>query len=165
MEIIDRITYHGVITSIRNNVDDKFIWFDIKQDNIIKKDGKVINNPSFFSARIYKEYKDLIVIHEEVYVKGIPGGYIDKKGIKQNYIHVDVINDVKVKNELIENNTISYDSDGVMLWNGKRCESTPLSKKEEEEIDKLIKEVIGVDRSWYIAFLSLLWYILINLSI
>ena len=165
MEIIDRITYHGVITSIRNNVDDKFIWFDIKQDNIIKKDGKVINNPSFFSARIYKEYKDLIVIHEEIYVKGIPGGYIDKKGIKQNYIHVDVINDVKVKNELIENNTISYDSDGVMLWNGKRCESTPLSKKEEEKIDKLIKEVIGVDRSWYIAFLSLLWYILINLSI
>jgi hypothetical protein len=147
MEIIDRITYHGVITSIRNNVDDKFIWFDIKQDNIIKKDGKVINNPSFFSARIYKEYKDLIVLHEEIYVKGIPGGYIDKKGIKQNYIHVDVINDVKVKNELIENNTISYDSDGVMLWNGKRCESTPLSKKEEEEIDKLIKEVIGVDRS------------------
>lgn len=147
MEIIDRITYHGVITSIRDNIDDKFIWFDIKQDNIIKKDGKVINNPSFFSARIYKEYKDLIVIHEEVYVKGIPGGYIDKKGIKQNYIHVDVINDVKVKNELIENNTISYDSDGVMLWNGKRCESTPLSKKEEEKIDKLIKEVIGVDRS------------------
>ena len=147
MEIIDRITYHGVITSIRNNVDDKFIWFDIKQDNIIKKDGKVINNPSFFSARIYKEYKDLIVLHEEVYVKGIPGGYIDKKGIKQNYIHVDVINDVKVKNELIENNTISYDSDGVMLWNGKRCESTPLSKREEKEIDKLIKEVIGVDRS------------------
>lgn len=147
MEIIDRITYHGVITSIRDNIDDKFIWFDIKQDNIIKKDGKVINNPSFFSARIYKEYKDLIVIHEEIYVKGIPGGYIDKKGIKQNYIHVDVINDVKVKNELIENNTISYDSDGVMLWNGKRCESTPLSKKEEEEIDKLIKEVIGVDRS------------------
>ena len=98
MEIIDRITYHGVITSIRDNIDDKFIWFDIKQDNIIKKDGKVINNPSFFSARIYKEYKDLIVIHEEVYVKGIPGGYIDKKGIKQNYIHVEFINDVKVKN-------------------------------------------------------------------
>ena len=142
MEIIDRITYHGVITSKRDNVDDKFIWFDIKQDNIIKKDGKVINNPSFFSARIYKEYKNLIVLHEEIYVKGIPGGYVDKKGIKQNYIHVDVINDVKVKNDLIENNNISYDSDGVMLWNGKRCESTPLSKKEKNELDELIKSVI-----------------------
>ena len=142
MEIIDRITYHGVITSIRDNIDDKFIWFDIKQDNIIKKDGKVINNPSFFSARIYKEYKNLIVLHEEIYVKGIPGGYVDKKGIKQNYIHVDVINDVKVKNDLIENNNISYDSDGVMLWNGKRCESTPLSKKEKNELDELIKSVI-----------------------
>ena len=142
MEIIDRITYHGVITSKRDNVDDKFIWFDIKQDNIIKKDGKVINNPSFFSARIYKEYKNLIVLHEEIYVKGIPGGYVDKKGIKQNYIDVDVINDVKVKNDLIENNNISYDSDGVMLWNGKRCESTPLSKKEKNELDELIKSVI-----------------------
>ena len=145
MEIIDRITYHGVITSIRDNVDEKFIWFDIKQDNIIKKDGKVINNPSFFSARIYKEYKDLIKLHEEVYVKGIPGGYVDKKGIKQNYIHVDVIDDVKVKNELIENNIISYDTDGVMLWHGKRCEAIPMTKEEQEEIDKLIKEAIGDD--------------------
>lgn len=145
MEIIDRITYHGVITSIRDNVDEKFIWFDIKQDNIIKKDGKVINNPSFFSARIYKEYKDLIKLYEEVYVKGIPGGYVDKKGIKQNYIHVDVIDDIKVKNELIENNIISYDTDGVMLWHGKRCEAIPMSKEEQEEIDKLIKEAIGDD--------------------
>lgn len=142
MEIIDRITYYGVITSIRDNIDDKFIWFDIKKDNIIKKDGKVKNNPSFFSARIYKEYKDQIVLHEEIYVKGIPCGYVDKNGNRQNYIHVDVINDIKVKNELIENNTISYDSDGVMLWNGKRCESTPLSKEEEKELDELINSVI-----------------------
>lgn len=145
MEIYDRITYHGEIISIRDNVDDKFIWFDIKQDNVIKKDGKVINNPSFFSARIYKEYKDQLVLHEEICVKGIPSGYVDKKGNRQNYIHVDMINDIKVKNELIENNTISYDSDGVMLWHGKRCESTPMSKEEQEEIDKLIKECIGDD--------------------
>ena len=145
MKIIDRITYHGEITSIRDNIDNKFIWFDIKQDNIIKKDGKVINYPSFFSARIYKEYKDLIKLHEEVYVKGIPGGYVDKKGIKQNYIHVDVIDDVKVKNELIENNIISYDTDGVMLWHGKRCEAIPMSKEEQEEFDKLIKDAIGDD--------------------
>ena len=140
MEIIDRITYHGVIISIRDNVDEKFIWFDIKQDNIIKKDGKVINNPSFFSARIYKEYKDLIKLHEEVYVKGIPGGYVDKKGIKQNYIHVDVIDDVKVKNELIENNIISYDTDGVMLWHGKRCESIPPTEEELKEMEALLSE-------------------------
>lgn len=145
MEIYDRITYHGEIVSIRDNVDDKFIWFDIKQDNIIKKDGKVTNSPSFFSARIYKEYKDQLVLHEEIYVKGIPSGYVDKKGNRQNYIHVDMINDIKVKNELIENNTISYDSDGVMLWHGKRCESIPMSKEEQEEIDKLIKECIGDD--------------------
>lgn len=75
MKIIDRITYHGEITCIRDNIDNKFMWFDIKQDNIIKKDGKVINDPSFFSARIYKEFKNLIVLHDEIVVKGIPCGY------------------------------------------------------------------------------------------
>lgn len=143
MEIYDRITYHGEITSIRDNVDDKFIWFDIKQDNITKKDGKVINNPSFFSARIYKEFKDQLVLHEEIYVKGIPSGYVDKKGIRQNYIHVDTINDTKIKNDLIENKIIDYDTDGVMLWNGKRCESIPASKEEQEEMKRLIDEAIG----------------------
>ena len=143
MKIIDRITYHGEITSIRNNIDNKFIWFDIKQDNIINKDGKVINDPSFFSARIYKEFKNLIFLHDEIVVKGIPCGYVDKKGIRQNYIHVDTINDTKIKNDLIENKIIDYDTNGVMLWHGKRCESTPLSKKEEKELDELIKQCIG----------------------
>jgi len=32
---------------------------------------------------------------------------------------------------------MSYDVDGVMLWNGKRCEVKPSSKEEQEELDKI----------------------------
>lgn len=35
---------------------------------------------------------------------------------------------------------ISYDTDGVMLWNGKRCESEPCSDEELKELEELLKE-------------------------
>lgn len=131
----DIITYHGKIVSIRDNVDERYIWFDIMQDNISKdKDGIMKNYPSFFSARIYKEYKNILALNSEVYVKGIPKGYIDKKGLRQNYIHVNYIN-----NKLVSGK-ISYDTDGIMLWDGKRCESTSLSEEEKKEIDELLKD-------------------------
>ena len=135
MDNNDIITYHGKIVSIRDNVDERYVWFDIMQDNISKdKDGIMKNYPSFFSARIYKEYRNNLVLNSEVYVKGVPKGYIDKKGLRQNYIHVNYINNSFVSGK------ISYDKDGVMLWDGKRCESIPLSKKEKEEIDELLKD-------------------------
>ena len=94
-EIVDYIKYHGTITSIRNNVDKDYIWFDICQKEIYKdKNGVDRNNLSFFSARIYIEYsyKIDLKIGKDVYVEGIPKGYIDKKGYRQNYIHVLHIN-------------------------------------------------------------------------
>ncbi len=39
--------------------------------------------------------------------------------------------------------TIGYNIDGVMLWHGKRCESIPASKEEQEEIEQLIREIAG----------------------
>ena len=31
---------------------------------------------------------------------------------------------------------IRYDPDGVMVWNGKRCEAVPMSDEEQKEVDK-----------------------------
>ena len=57
MEIQDYILVHGKIINIKNNVDDKYIWFDISKDEYYKdKDGHMKNNPSFFSTRISKIY-------------------------------------------------------------------------------------------------------------
>ena len=35
---------------------------------------------------------------------------------------------------------IRYDEDGVMVWNGKRCESVPPTKEELEEMEALLSE-------------------------
>ena len=143
MEIQDYILVHGIITSIKDNVDNKFIWFDIRKDEYYKdKDGKMKNNPSFFSVRVSKNMKYKLETNIEIIVKGIPKGFVDKNGYRQNYIHATEINGLET-NKYDE--IISYDTDGVMLWNGKRCESIPMSKEEQEEIDKLIKDCIGDD--------------------
>lgn len=143
MDIQDYILVHGIITSIKDNVDNKFIWFDIRKDEYYKdKDGKMKNNPSFFSVRVSKNMKYKLETNIEIIVKGIPKGFVDKNGYRQNYIHATEINGLET-NKYDE--IISYDTDGVMLWNGKRCESIPMSKEEQEEIDKLIKECIGED--------------------
>jgi hypothetical protein len=101
-ETVDYIKYHGVITSVRNNVDKDYIWFDICQKDEYKdKNGVDRNNLSFFSARIYIEYSYKIDLRvgKDVYVQGIPKGYIDKNGRRQNYIHVLDINGLEVNKE------------------------------------------------------------------
>ena len=35
---------------------------------------------------------------------------------------------------------ISYDTDGVMLWHGKRCESIPPTEEELKEMEDLLSE-------------------------
>ena len=35
---------------------------------------------------------------------------------------------------------ISYDTDGIMLWNGKRCESNSCGNEELNELEELLKE-------------------------
>lgn len=143
MNNTDSISYHGIITSIRDNIDSKYIWFDIcKYENYVDKDGIPKTNPSFFSARIYKQTKYALKLNDEVYVKGIPKGYVDKKGYRQNYIHVNEINNSSIHEDILDK-TISYDTDGVMLWHGKRCESIPASRDEQGEMEQLIKEIAG----------------------
>ena len=45
------------------------------------------------------------------------------------------------KNYKLENNDIpmiDYDTDGVMIWHGVRCESEPLSEEEQKEMADLL---------------------------
>ena len=142
MEIQDYILVHGKIINIKNNVDDKYIWFDISKDEYYKdKDGHMKNNLSFFSARISKilSNKYILDTNIEVVVKGIPKGFIDKKGYRQNYIHVTELNGCNL-NENIFEKIIDYDKDDVMLWHGKRCESSPYSDDEINELEELLRE-------------------------
>ena len=100
------------------------------------------NNPSFFSVRISKSisHKYTLNTNIEVVVKGIPKGYIDKNGYRQNYIHATEINGLDINRY---EDAISFDTDGTMLWHGKRCESKKLSKKELDELSKIISDITG----------------------
>ena len=126
-DLVDYIKYHGYITSIRDNVDKDYIWFDICQKETYKdKNGVDRNNLSFFSARIYIEYSYKIDLRvgKDVYVQRIPKGYIDKNGRRQNYIHVLDINGLEVNKEP------PLYRDGY--WNGKKI-PTEIEPIDDEE--------------------------------
>ena len=99
------------------------------------------NNPSFFSARISKILSNKYILDSniEVIVKGIPKGFIDKNGYRQNYIHVTELNGCNLNEDIFEK-IIDYDKDDVMLWHGKRCESNPYSDDEINELEELLRE-------------------------
>ena len=132
-DLVDYIKYHGYITNIRNNVDKDYIWFDICQKEFYKdKNGEDKYNLSFFSARMYTEYSHKIELQigKDIYVEGIPKGYVDKNGHRQNYIHVLKINEIVVNKE-----PPLYSDE---YWNGQKISNEEASPEEQAEIQKII---------------------------
>ena len=131
-ELIDYIKYHGVISNIRDKLDDSYVWIDICQKERFKdKNGMDRTNLSFFSARIYQEYfiKTNLKVGDEIYVIGIPKGYVDKNNLRQNYIHVLELNGIEIKKEPINK-----------YWNGQKIEIRPPTVNELKEFDELLKD-------------------------
>ena len=131
-ELIDYIKYHGVISNIRDKLDDSYVWIDICQKERFKdKNGMDRTNLSFFSARIYQEYfiKTNLKVGDEICVIGIPKGYVDKNNLRQNYIHVLELNGIEIKKEPINE-----------YWNGKKIEIRPPTIDELKEFDELLKD-------------------------
>lgn len=131
-ELIDYIKYHGVISNIRDKLDASYVWIDICQKEKFKdKNGMDRTNLSFFSARIYQEYfiKTNLKVGDEIYVIGIPKGYVDKNNLRQNYIHVLELNGIEIKREPINE-----------YWNGKKIEIRPPTVNELKEFDEILKD-------------------------
>ena len=131
-ELIDYIKYHGVISNIRDKLDDSYVWIDICQKERFKdKNGMDRTNLSFFSARIYQEYfiKTNLKVGDEIYVIGIPKGYVDKNNLRQNYIHVLELNGIEIKKEPINE-----------YWNNQKIEKKIPTPEEQKEFDELLKE-------------------------
>lgn len=82
--------------------------------------------------------KRYLSLHIPVWTnKKIRIGQKYKTNVYENDLH-----NIKYKNKNekeIKNSPISYDTDGVMLWNGKRCESEPCSDEELKELEELLK--------------------------
>ena len=140
-DLVDYIKYHGYITSIRDKVDKDYVWFDICQKESYKdRNGVDRTNLSFFSARLYIEYTNKIELRigKDIYVQGIPKGYVDKNGHRQNYIHVLEINGVEVNKE-----PPLYSDE---YWNGKKIpindeDPEDWNEEKEKEWQELIQDL------------------------
>ena len=136
----DIIIFHGVVSRINYIEDKDYLWFDLKKDNYYyDKEGKLRNNPFFFTARIKKELSNRInlEIDQEIRVKGIPSGYTDSKGKRQNFIQVTSINETNLNITVMEK---FKEEDGKEYWNGVELKKIPLTKEEQKEMEDLLKE-------------------------
>lgn len=137
---LNDIKLSGVINGI-TDTDDMYIKFGmtcIKNTNELNKNIFVSLN---INRDLYNKYKDFFVKGKKVYVRGYLNSFLDKNKKIQNFITVTDIYDYPINfSKNIKEPIIRYDSDGVMVWNGKRCESIPLTKEEIKEMEDLLSE-------------------------
>lgn len=137
---INQVLLSGIIVNIKEGIGG-YILFTMK----CKKYSESKYNFVYVSLSIYEDlyniYKDIFVKDNEIFIKGYVNSYVDNN---KNYkMFISVIGVSKSYEQLIEDKKtpyIRFDSDGVMVWNGKRCESTPLSEEELKEMDELLNE-------------------------
>ena len=89
---------------------------------------------------LYNIYKDFFIKGTKVFIKGYLNYYISNNKIN-NFITVTTISNNQ--EEIINGKKaphIRYDADGVMVWNGKRCEKAIPTKEELREMEELLKE-------------------------
>ena len=137
---LNDIKLSGVINGI-TDTDDMYIKFGmtcIKNANELNKNIFVSLN---INRDLYNKYKDFFVKGKKVYVRGYLNSFLDKNKKIQNFITVTDIYDYPINfSKNIKEPIIRYDSDGVMVWNGKRCESIPLAEDELKEMEELLSE-------------------------
>ena len=70
--------------------------------------------------------------------KGISNNEVVNK--KEEITYMKEYNNKINNNKEIFNKIISYDTDGVMLWHGKRCKSVEPTEEERKEMEDLLSE-------------------------
>ena len=141
----DDINYNEVLLSgIINVITDngsQYIKFGLTSNKYTLNEDKKVYVSLNISRELFTIYKDLFFKGNKVFIKGYLNSYIDKDKKIQSFISVIEISNNQ--NEIIKGRSsphIRYDPDGVMVWNGKRCESIPPTEKELKEMEELLKE-------------------------
>ena len=136
MNDINEVMISGVINNITDNNNQyiKFGLTTIKYDN-----GKVYTSLNI-NRNLYEIYKDFFVKGNKVYIKGYLNSYSLNNKIQSFITVVDIANNY---DDILKGRKaphIRYDHDGVMVWNGKRCESVEPTEEEKIEMEKLLNE-------------------------
>lgn len=136
MNDINEVMISGVINNITDNNNQyiKFGLTTIKYDN-----GKVYTSLNI-NRNLYEIYKDFFVKGNKVYIKGYLNSYSSNNKIQSFITVIDIANNY---DDILKGRKaphIKYDPDGVMVWNGKRCETIPPTEEEQQELDELLKD-------------------------
>lgn len=141
---VNELTISGTINSIcESDFDKEYIKFGMTIKKYSKKEEKVYISLNVKSD-LYNIYKDLFFKDNFIYIKGYMNSYVDKnKNIKSFITVTDVGESYK---EIMNGKAtpyIRYDPDGVMVWNGKRCEADSWDFNNPEDVKKY-KELVSM---------------------
>lgn len=90
---------------------------------------------------LYQIYKDLLFKENQVFFKGYLNSYKTKENKYTTIISItDIFESYDGLTKGESGPHIRYDPDGVMVWNGKRCEAIPPTKEELDEMENLLKD-------------------------
>ena len=141
---VNELTISGTINSIcESDFDKEYIKFGMTIKKYSKREEKVYVSLNVKSD-LYNIYKDLFFKDNFIYIKGYMNSYVDKNKIIKSFI---TVTDVGESYKEIMNGKatpyIRYDPDGVMVWNGKRCETDPWDFNNPEDVKKY-KELVSM---------------------
>lgn len=137
---INEISISGTITNITETKDYTLFGLISNKYSSDNKNSKIFLNLSIYKDLYYK-YKDLFFKGNKIFIKGYLNSYIDNN--KLNKICITVIDVFQSLEELKSGHKgphIRYDPDGVEVWNGQRCESTPCSPEDIKLMNELLSE-------------------------
>lgn len=137
---LNEVIISGVINNI-TDTNDKYIKFGITTTKYTTTENNKVYVSLNVNRNLYETFKDFFVKGNKVFVKGYLNSYKDMKNNIQSFISVvDIANNPDDITKGRKAPHIRYDPDGVMVWNGKRCESTPPTKEELQEMENLLKD-------------------------
>ena len=136
---MDDINYNEVLISgIINVITDtngKYIKFGLTTNKYTLNEDKKVYVSLNISRELFNAYQDYFIKGNKVFVKGYLNSYITKDNNIKNFITVTDISDNP--DDILRGRKephIRYDPDGVMVWNGKRCEQELATEEEQQEM-------------------------------
>lgn len=136
----NEIKISGTINNI-TDTNDKYIKYGLTSFKYTLNGKGNIYVSLNISRELYNTYKDYFVKGNKVFIKGYLNTYTDRFNKIQTFI---TTTDISTNPSDITSGRkephIRYDHDGVMVWNGKRCEAIPPSEEELKEMEELLSE-------------------------
>ena len=140
----NEVIISGNINVIRDiNDNDKYVKFSIVSKKYSSNSNSKVYISLNISRELYYENLDYFFVNNKVFVKGYLNSYSVNNRM-QNFITVTKISDNY--NDIIHERKgprIRYDPDGVMVWNGQRCESKKATEEEQKEMEEILKDFRG----------------------